>query len=169
MKRGNDWTGISNSIIIEKGISFSSLSKAFLKRSPENTFDWVPYIYFNILLSFLGRTDGIYSHQGSTQVQILGDLNGVYCKSRYITDRDVEVNPKLPNALRGALSAGCLYQRKILPTRLPDNIHVLLRKAALPARAIPWFSKRRRSLLNTLPGYFPLKLKRIHASNALFS
>jgi len=133
MKRGNDWTGISNSIIIEKGIYFSSLSKAFLKRSPENTFDRVPYIYLNILLSFLGRTDGIYSHQGSTQVQILGDLNGVYCQSRYRTDRDVEVNPKLPNALRGALSAGCLYQRKILPTRLPDNIHVLIRKAALPA------------------------------------
>ena len=82
---------------------------------------------------FFGRTDGIYSHQGSTQVQILGDLNGVYCQSRYRTDRDVEVNPKLPNALRGALSAGCLYQRKILPTRLPDNIHVLIRKAALPA------------------------------------
>lgn len=130
MKRGNDWTGISNSIIIEKGIYFSSLSKAFLKRSPVR-FGALYILKYTYL--FLGRTYGIYSHQGSTQVQILGDLNGVYCQSRYRTDRDVEVNPKLPNALRGALSAGCLYQRKILPTRLPDNFHVLIRKAALPA------------------------------------
>ena len=27
----------------------------------------------------------------------------------------------------------CINQRKILPTRQPDNIHVLIRKAALPA------------------------------------
>ena len=103
MKRGNDGTGISNSNIIEKGISFSSLSKAFLKQSglPIIRYTYTITIFF--IISWENRrnllSSGKYSGSKSW-------LNGVYChQSRYRTEKDVEVNPKFHNAAgRSSLS-----------------------------------------------------------------